>query len=749
IKAYEKVLELDPEHVEAAVALSPLYEEGGDWKKVANVYEIRLRHLERPEERIQLLQEAARIYEEKLKQNELALGKFIEAFVLDPSIDFLRENVQRLGELLKKWDSVVEAYTKVLSTVEEASLQVVLRFELGGFLWKISRIDEAIAAYRAIVELDPSHSQALEALDALYEQSARHAELLETIERRLEIEGDPETRRSLAYRKAALLAGPLDRLVEAIEAYQQIMTEWGDEEIQAYAALERIFEKLGRWEDLAELLEKRRSLALGGPEELAEITFRLASVCKEHLEQRERSVELFREALGLAPDHKGAEKALESFLDDAVLCVRAAEILEPIYEARGDWESLVRALEVLARHAKDHEQRIGLLLKAEAVLWKEIGDARRAFETLSRALREEPEHPQVLDAIYELCEASGWWRELVGLMEELAKHGGEDAERAKRLWWRVARIHDERLGDLDAAVYALERILELDSEDSDALDALEQLFTRCRRFPALIGVLRRKAELFPTEASALLLRVAAIEENELNDFQKAISTLKELLDIDPTHVEAMRALDRLFERLGMWMELADNLQKQLALASEFDEQIGLMLRIGALHQKKLGNVETAIEIYKEILERDRANAQAIQSLEELLGDPAHELSVAKILEQIYQELNEPAKLIAVLEVQAKHAESSAQEVELLHRIAELYELGLDEASKAFQVLIRALWVDPSHSLTQSEAERLAGITESQAQLGEAYVARAEAIVAQGGENKEENLALACALLAKA
>ncbi|MCS6858186.1 MAG: tetratricopeptide repeat protein, partial [Sandaracinaceae bacterium] len=227
IKAYEKVLELDPEHVEAAVALSPLYEEVGDWKKVANVYEIRLRHLERPEERIQLLQEAARIYEEKLKQSELALGKFIEAFVLDPSIDFLRENVQRLGELLKKWDSVVEAYTKVLSTVEEASLQVVLRFELGGFLWKIGRIDEAIAAYRAIVELD-----------ALYEQSARHAELLETIERRLEIEGDPETRRSLAYRKAALLAGPLDRLVEAIEAYQQIMTEWGDEEIEAYAALE-------------------------------------------------------------------------------------------------------------------------------------------------------------------------------------------------------------------------------------------------------------------------------------------------------------------------------------------------------------------------------------------------------------------------------------------------------------------------------------------------------------------------------
>ena len=48
-RAYEKVLVLDPNDLQAAEALSPLYEQAGDAKKLTSVYEVRLKHVDDPE----------------------------------------------------------------------------------------------------------------------------------------------------------------------------------------------------------------------------------------------------------------------------------------------------------------------------------------------------------------------------------------------------------------------------------------------------------------------------------------------------------------------------------------------------------------------------------------------------------------------------------------------------------------------------------------------------------------------------
>ena len=45
-RSYEKILELDADNLDAAVALSPIYEQGKDAKKLASVYEVRLKHVE-------------------------------------------------------------------------------------------------------------------------------------------------------------------------------------------------------------------------------------------------------------------------------------------------------------------------------------------------------------------------------------------------------------------------------------------------------------------------------------------------------------------------------------------------------------------------------------------------------------------------------------------------------------------------------------------------------------------------------
>ena len=74
--------------------------------------------------------------------------------------------------------------------------------------------------------------------------------------------------------------------------------------------------------------------------------------------------------------------------------------------------------------------------------------------------------------------------------------------------------------------------------------------------------------------------------------------------------------------------------------------------------------------------------------------------LAAILEPLYRDSNEYAKLIGIHEIQAQHATSSERKVELLHRIAELYEIALDDAPSAFMSFARALGEDPANTTTQ-------------------------------------------------
>src|SRR5690606_32678965 len=103
--------------------------------------------------------------------------------------------------------------------------------------------------------------------------------------------------------------------------------------------------------------------------------------------------------------------------------------------------------------------------------------------------------------------------------------------------------------------------------------------------------------------------------------------------------------DGLFTRQSMWTELAGNLETQLSLAETDEDQLALMLRLSALREQQMGQVEAAIEGYREILDRDPTNEPALRSLERLGRDQANELLIAEILEPLYRQQGDFQKLI--------------------------------------------------------------------------------------------------------
>jgi tetratricopeptide (TPR) repeat protein len=729
-KSYEKVLELDANNLDAAVALSPIYESGKDPRKLAGVYEVRLKHVEEPEERLMLLRETGLLYEEKLKDPTTAYAKFLEAFALAPTREITREDVARLaGQVEGGWDQAIKAYDEAIAAAADPLDITELRLSAGFVLSKVGRIDDAIKQLADVYDAEPDNMKAAQALEPLYRQTGRFAEVLDIYRKRSDMENDPRVRREIAYQIGGLQENELKKPGDAVETYQAIISEYGDDEIEAYRALERLFESGGRHQELADTLQRRIDLGPSSEEELASLKFRLARVKREHLNATQEAVELYREILSLLPEHEGAREALESLLDDPAHGRAAAEILEPMYEGAGEWEKLVRALEVLVRGADTPEDRLGLLTKIGQVTAGPIGDSGRSFDAFMRALREVPSHTETMQQLEVLALDLDKFGDLVATIVELAATESEPAL-ARTLYLKAAEIYATQLGDMEGAVRCYNQILESDPADEEVLLSLETLYRVRERWNELLAVLRRKGELLgdPMQKEELLAQMAEVHREKLDEPVEAIARYREILEIDPASDRALSALDGLYESQSMWAELADNVQRQLDLAEDHTQQTSYMLRLALLREQRMGALEAAIEIYREVLSRDPSNEVALAALERLMQKPDHELAISEILEPLYRDMSEFGKLVGVHEIQARHAGSSEQRIALLHTIAELHEVQIGDLGSAVASYARALREDPSHEATQAQIERVAlanGDAAGLAQIYEEQVSRVD------------------------
>ena len=83
-KAYEKILSLDANHLDAAERLIPIYGNMSNAKGLASAIEVKLAHLVEPGERLELLREVASLYETRIKDTAKAFERYIAAFEISP-----------------------------------------------------------------------------------------------------------------------------------------------------------------------------------------------------------------------------------------------------------------------------------------------------------------------------------------------------------------------------------------------------------------------------------------------------------------------------------------------------------------------------------------------------------------------------------------------------------------------------------------------------------------------------------------
>ncbi|EDM75104.1 tetratricopeptide repeat protein [Plesiocystis pacifica SIR-1] len=232
----------------------------------------------------------------------------------------------------------------------------------------------------------------------------------------------------------------------------------------------------------------------------------------------------------------------------------------------------------------------------------------------------------------------------------------------------------------------------------------------------------------PELRQSLRFKIAYLQEEMLQQNDEAILTYNEILADDDTNMQAITALDKLYQVQENWADLAEILDRQLALAGDPDDMITLSLRLGAVRLQKLNQAGLAVEIYRRVFDYDPGNEDALAALETLLDNEEQQLTVAKILEPIYRTTNEWSKLILAYEIMVARSLDPAERIGLLHQIGELYEIAGEQPDKAFEAIGRALNEDPANEDTQHRLDSLANQMGTYAELVALYEGAIEDVV---------------------
>ncbi len=666
-----------------------------------------------PSERVRALLRAAAISEVDIKDLDAAFeltGRALREGVDLDDFERVLGDYERHAESTGRFSELMATLGRIAPELLDADLRMQVRMRAASIAQtRLSDTDFARAQYQSVLEAQPDHRAALDALLTLVEDAGATRELVELLRRKGELCEDREERAALLVRQAHLYQSELDDPESAIEALDRALGE--SDHPLAYEGLERLYRRTQRWEDLATLYEREIDQRIGDP---ASVRYELGELCMKRLKEPLRALDQFREALSQNPDHEPTIRALEALVEQSEHRGPAAEMLEPLYLRRMDWAKVTETLEVRLDAVVDPSQRLELLRHLGDVQESHLEDLDGALETYGRLFAEDPHDPHSLETLTRLARSLGRWDRLAAILDATLRAVEVDDGDTAAIALTTAKLYDQRLEELNRAGYFYQRALTYDPSNKEAGKALASVYARSGRWEPLLDLDRERESFAESddERVAILHEIARTEVDELEVPQDGIITYRRILEIEPANAEAATRLDALLEGAAQWSELAAHIEFQIGNAT--DARIGLALRqrLGALTETKLDNPAGALDIFEDVLADRPDYAAALAAVSRFVEDQEHGPRAVQVLEPIHRQSGDWQALVSILEAKARQVDDPFEEAETWREVGRLHEGPGRDAAKAFDAWGKALVAEPADEATRAEVDRLAEALDS-------------------------------------
>ena len=597
IQWFRRELERDPTHGPAASALASVYESQEQWEPLVVMRLAEASALHTDTLRAQAFHRVGELVEHRLKKPADAVAHYARALAAQPGYAPAFNSMTRLLAQSGRWLELIEVYEQLASDQNDADTRLTNLFKIGR-LYEDVLGDHAKAyhAYARVLEVRSGHVEAMHSMQRVAESGELYEQLIQSLELEAGVAQEPARRLALLHRAAEVRKTKLNQVDAALAAWKKIL-EFDARYEPALQATADTFKTAGRWDEWLDTTRRILPLVSAGIGRAA-LQFELGRVCEEKLGRAEPAIRWYREALGSEPRHESALLALEQLLGRADKWTDLAELLASS-EAKLTAESQRRA-RVCVRLGELYEHRLN---KPE--------DARAAYE---RALDAVPGYRPATEGRLRLLSAGRVDARLGDALGQEAE-SSTDVRHALRMAFQEAQVWRDQMRDPKRATRAFEFVITRDPSNVGALMALEVLYEDAGAWESLVRVLNVLSTVYtePTSRITALRRLAdVLQKHELGNPEQILSIWVKVLEIDPTNVQALEAL----EHMAL---AADN----ATLLSQVDARLASLLddpTLSAMYQTRLGESlesahdASALDVLAGALDRDPEDIAAARAV---------------------------------------------------------------------------------------------------------------------------------------
>lgn len=719
--------ERDPRDGETFKALSEELFFENRWEEFVDVCSQRAACLDDSMEAARLYAKAASIAEDKLKDLGASERLFQKALDLEkdfrPALLGLREILERQG----KFDAlarVLEREAALASAVEKP----LLFLQVGKILEsRVGDIPRALEMYKRILDLQPLHPKALDALEKTYRFLGRWEDLRELLESVVAREPPAEVQARVLFKLGKLyenrFADPV-RAARCLEMVRQIKPD----AVSVYRDLDTLYRTLKNWRALVRLLEAEAGLDLPS-EDRARCLKAAGEVLVEHLEDMEAAGRFFSRAAALAPDLEEEEEeaaapegstpqvaertALEEAVEEAATPGEKADRLldlalhlhrqgtEPEEAARrieqafaldlrdpGRWKAVLVAADDIGRgeaaaaalkaraDALQGEEAAALLNPLGDFYIERLGDRARGIRAFQQALKVHPDDADAVARLESHWEAMGHHEGLASLYRWQASSASDEKTKtsARKKLTRVLSRDPAKVSE--AAPLLEAAVLENPADEESVRELMKILGSEDqseRLLDTLFQAVQRDPYALPARRALGQALMAA------GRFSEAADQFEAVLDVDPADEEANDLLDRTLGEAKDYDRMAARLAARIRGLDNFEEKLGAYLELGTLYRDHVQSLQDAIAAFEDALSIDPANEEALEALE-----------------GIYEEARRDEDLIGVLERRAAFVLDAGASSAIYARIGEIAWDRLGDPKLAATAFENAAALDPEN-----------------------------------------------------
>ncbi len=333
-----------------------------------------------PADRVAVLRESARLWEERGHDLERAFDAVRDAFVLDPDDGDTRSELDRLAAATKRWDDLASAYEQGIAKIEGIGQRELLQSLAKVHDQKRDDPRRALDACERLFRLDETDVEPLDEMDVLATLLSDWPTLVRVLVKKAELTSSDEERAATWRRVGEARRDMLDDEPGAIEAYERAL----ELEPESRVTLDNLIELYERKDDAARLVDLyRRRVELGDARRGA------AKVRAPHPRGeplRAWASTSRREAI--EHPERGARREARRR--------RGHARLDALYTAERLWPELLENLRLQASAAPDDAARRVLKRRIGDLLSGDLEDARQALEAYREVLDAGPDEPVIV-----------------------------------------------------------------------------------------------------------------------------------------------------------------------------------------------------------------------------------------------------------------------------------------------------------------------------------------------------------------